>query len=209
MVSDFFYTATIIDDHPLARMAIRGILENSGISIISEFEEGVSALTSIKKNPTDLVIVDVDIPVINGIEVVETLRSSKYIGVIVVISAKNERYFSQRASAAGANAFISKKTGMEHLLAALSAGKSGYSYFPFFYDQDKEASADSERLAALSSQEIKVLSFILQGLDNSQIGGQLNISAKTVSTYKSRLMDKLGCGSLIELISFAHHNKLV
>ncbi|HCD7552090.1 TPA: acid-sensing system DNA-binding response regulator EvgA [Citrobacter farmeri] len=201
-------TAIIVDDHPLARMAIRGVLEKDHITVLGEYEDGAIALNSLVKTTADIVVIDVEIPGINGVELVERLRSDRYCGVLIVVSAKNDRYFSKRCAQAGANAFISKKQNMDNILAAINAAQNGYTYFPFFPKEASEILTDSQRLESLSAQEMKVMGHVLNGLDNSQIGEAMHISGKTVSTYKTRLMEKLGCKSLIELLSFAHQNKL-
>lgn len=208
MMDPVLQTAAIIDDHPLARMAIRGLLEKHQIAIIGEFDNGLTALKALSKGGPDIVIIDVDIPGMNGVEVVEKLREQEYAGMLIVVSAKNDRYYSKRCAEAGANAFISKKQGIDDIISAIDAARKNYSYFPFYLDGQKEQISDVRRLELLSAQEMKVMSYILSGLDNAQIGDKMHISAKTVSTYKTRLMEKLGFKSLIELLSFAHHNKL-
>ncbi|MGU3523519.1 acid-sensing system DNA-binding response regulator EvgA [Enterobacteriaceae bacterium C23F] len=203
-----FRTAVIVDDHPLARMAIRSVLTEQSILIQSEFEDGSAALAALKKEAPEIVVIDVEIPGITGVELVEKLRAQRYSGVLIVVSAKNDRYYSKRCAQAGANAFISKKQGMENVVNALHAAQNGYSYFPFFLEETNETLTDAQRLESLSAQEMKVMSFMLNGFENAQIGEAMHISGKTVSTYKTRLMEKLGCKSLIELLSFAHQNKL-
>ncbi len=202
--------AIIVDDHPLARIAIRGLLETNGFSVIAEAEDGTQALKTVMDKMSDIVIVDVDIPGINGIELVEKLRQRQFTGIIVVVSAKNDRFYGKRSADAGANGFISKKEGMENIVAAIRAAQHGYSYFPFILSNFIGTQpSEYEKLAALSSQETKVLRYILAGYDNNRIGEEMYISSKTVSTYKTRLMEKLGCNSLIELLSFANRNKIV
>ena len=202
--------AIIVDDHPLARMAIRSLLDAHGFSVIAEAEEGLNALKILLSNMPEIAIIDVDIPGMNGVELVEKLRNRMFTGIIVVVSAKNDRFYSKRSADAGANAFISKKQGMENIIAAINAAENGYSYFPFILNNFIGAhSSEHEKLDTLSAQETKVLRYILSGYDNSRIGEEMHISSKTVSTYKTRLMEKLGCSSLIELISFANRNKIV
>lgn len=201
-------TAIIVDDHPLARMAIRGVLEKDRVTVLGEYEDGAIALKDLLKMTADIVVIDVEIPGVNGVELVEKLRANHYHGVLVVVSAKNDRYYSKRCAQAGANAFISKKQNMDNILAAINAAQNGYTYFPFFAEEASEILTDVQRLESLSAQEMKVMGHVLNGLDNSQIGEAMHISGKTVSTYKTRLMEKLGCKSLIELLSFAHQNKL-
>lgn len=201
--------AFIVDDHPLARMAIKNLLESEGINVIGESGDGAEALLQVALHQSDMVIVDVDIPTMSGIEVVEQLRKQQFSQIIIVVSAKNDLFYGKRSADAGANAFISKKEGMTNIIAAVHAAQNGYSYFPFSINGFVDSlSLEQEMLASLSSQEIKVLRFLLSGADNMQIAATMFISNKTVSTYKRRLMEKLGCGSLADLLAFANRNKI-
>ncbi|WP_050442553.1 acid-sensing system DNA-binding response regulator EvgA [Pantoea ananatis] len=199
--------AMIIDDHPLERMAVRNILEKHEITIISEARDGISALRKITTIQPDIVIIDEDIPIINGIDVVEKLRKKNFQNIIVVMSAKNDLVYGKRGADVGANAFVSKKNDIINLIHAIKAATNGYSYFPFsagcFIGN---ITSEQARLQSLSTQEFKVFNLILNGEDNVQIAGSMNISNKTVSTYKSRLMSKLKCSNLIELYSLAKRN---
>ncbi|MBF7981192.1 MULTISPECIES: acid-sensing system DNA-binding response regulator EvgA [Rahnella] len=201
--------AVIVDDHPLARMAIKNLLENEGITVVAEAGDGAQALQLVGEHSPDLVIVDVDIPVMSGIEVVEKLRKQAFSRIIIVVSAKNDLFYGKRSADAGANAFISKKEGMTNIIAAVHAAQNGYSYFPLSLQTFMGSlSSEQEMLQSLSSQEIKVMRYILNGDDNMKIASEMCISNKTVSTYKSRLMEKLNCKSLMELFSFAQRNAI-
>ncbi|ATM86743.1 TPA: acid-sensing system DNA-binding response regulator EvgA [Yersinia enterocolitica] len=202
-------SAIIVDDHPLARIAIRNLLENEGIAVSLEASDGAEALALIESHQPEIVILDVDIPTLTGIEVVETLRKKQYNGIIIVVSAKNNIFYGKRSADAGANAFVSKKEGMTNITAAINAAQNGYSYFPFSLSGFVGSlNSEEEKLQSLSSQEIKVMRHILNSMDTAQIASEMNISSKTVSTYKSRLMEKLECRSLMELFSFASRNKI-
>ncbi|HEI6965131.1 TPA: acid-sensing system DNA-binding response regulator EvgA [Yersinia enterocolitica] len=202
-------SAIIVDDHPLARIAIRNLLENEGIAVSLEASDGAEALALIESHQPEIVILDVDIPTLTGIEVVETLRKKQYTGIIIVVSAKNNIFYGKRSADAGANAFVSKKEGMANITAAINAAQNGYSYFPFSLSGFVGSlNSEEEKLQSLSSQEIKVMRHILNSMDTAQIASEMNISSKTVSTYKSRLMEKLECRSLMELFSFASRNKI-
>ncbi|WP_019211961.1 acid-sensing system DNA-binding response regulator EvgA [Yersinia massiliensis] len=202
-------SAIIVDDHPLARIAIRNLLENEGITVSLEASDGAEALALIESHQPEIVILDVDIPTLTGIEVVEALRKKQYNGIIIVVSAKNNIFYGKRSADAGANAFVSKKEGMTNITAAINAAQNGYSYFPFSLSGFVGSlNSEEEKLQSLSSQEIKVMRHILNSMDTAQIASEMNISSKTVSTYKSRLMEKLECRSLMELFSFASRNKI-
>ncbi|HID5385742.1 TPA: acid-sensing system DNA-binding response regulator EvgA [Klebsiella pneumoniae] len=202
-------SAIIIDDHPLARMAIRNLLESEGFNIVAEAGDGGEALTAVAEHQPDVVIVDVDIPVISGIEVVEKLRKKQFSQIIIVVSAKNDLFYGKRSADSGANAFISKKEGINNIISAVHAAQNGYSYFPFSLSGFVGSlSNEQAMLQSLSSQEVKVMRAILNGADNMKIASEMHISNKTVSTYKGRLMEKLGCKSLVDLFSFANRNKI-
>ena len=127
----------------------------------------------------------------------------------MVVSAKNDRFYGKRSADAGANAFVSKKKGMSNIVAAVKAARNGYSYFPFSLDSFVgKLTSEQEKLDSLSTQEIKVMRYILNGVDNMHIATEMNISSKTVSTYKSRLMEKLECKSLMELFNLSNRNKI-
>lgn len=113
--------------------AIRSVLEKQRITIINEYEDGAAALKR-GKTVVDIVVVDVEIPGINGVELVEKLRAQGFTGILIVVSAKNDRYYSKRCAQAAANAFISKRQDMDNILAAINAAHNGYSYFPFFLE---------------------------------------------------------------------------
>lgn len=201
-------SAIIVDDHSLARMAIRSLLEMQNITITHEFENGRDAFNHLKNHTTDLVIVDVEIPGFDGVELVSRLHEADFRGLIIVVSAKNDRYYSKLCAQVGAHAFISKQQDMDNIHWAIEAARRGFTYYPYFGLNKKGGLSDNERLESLSSQEMKVISYLLKGLDNAQIGEAMHISTKTVSTYKTRLMDKLGCNTLIELLAFASQNQL-
>ena len=177
--------AIIIDDHPLAIAAIRNLLIKNDIEILAELTEGGSAVQRVETLKPDIVIIDVDIPGVNGIQVLETLRKRQYSGIIIIVSAKNDHFYGKHCADAGANGFVSKKEGMNNIIAAIEAAKNGYCYFPF-----------------------SLMRYILDGKDNNDIAEKMFISNKTVSTYKSRLMEKLECKSLMDLYTFAQRNKI-
>ncbi len=115
--------AIIIDDHPLAIAAIRNLLIKNDIEILAELTEGGSAVQRVETLKPDIVIIDVDIPGVNGIQVLETLRKRQYSGIIIIVSAKNDHFYGKHCADAGANGFVSKKEGMNNIIAAIEAAK--------------------------------------------------------------------------------------
>lgn len=201
--------AIIIDNHPFARAVIRNLLENAGVNVLFESDNSAEALKLMKNTQPDVVILDVDMPRLSGIEVIVKLRKKRYSGIIIVVSANNDLFYSQRSADAGANAFISKKHCITDIIPAIEAAQKGYSYFPFISDElNVKPTSEKEKLDLLSMQEIKVMRYILDSLSTMSIASEMRISSKTVSTYKSRLMDKLECNTLMDLFYFARRNKI-
>ncbi|WP_447880793.1 response regulator [Serratia fonticola] len=120
----------IVDDHPIVRMAIQFLVEKEGHCVVAETGDGIEALALVDLHYPDIVVVDVDILTLNGIEVVRALREKSFPGIIIVISGKNPEFYSPRSALSGADGFISKKNNLPELVTAIKAAQNGYSYFP-------------------------------------------------------------------------------
>jgi len=205
--------ALIVDDHPVARMAVRMLLEKDGLTVVAEAGDGLEAISLIKQLIPDLVVIDIDIPSMNGIEVVQRLRKNGYKGGMLVLSGKDEDHYIKRCASAGADGFISKKNQLTELNDAIRALRGGYGYFPRSLARQEAASnncsgGDKERIAGLSAKELQVLLHLAKGEKVIDIGVLMNISDKTVSTYKRRLMEKLELKNMMELYDFVQRNNL-
>jgi len=198
----------IIDDHPIVRMAIRVLLENEGHIVVADTGDGKLAIELIEKHYPDVLIVDIDLENIDGLTIIEQLRAQSYPGIIIVLSGKNADFYSPRSARAGANGFISKKKHLSELIQAIQLSKRGYGYFPLRkgHGDEFDSLSDSQKVESLSAQEFQTFQYLIRGLENIKIGKRMNISNKTVSTYKTRLMEKLGCRNQLELFDFARRN---
>ena len=187
-------SVVLINRYPLESIAIKTLLENKGVSVTGEAINGMDALRIVDQLKPNTIIVDVDLPDIDGIGLVETLRKRLYKGSIIVTSNKYEYFYSRCTASAGGNGFVSKKGSINIILSAVQAAHNGYSYFPFSQHRvSGEGTYARNKLQALS-----------EGASNFHIAAKMDISSKTVSTYKSRLMKKLNCQTLVELIGFAN-----
>lgn len=166
----------------------------------------------VRKNTPDLVIVDIDIPSVNGIDVVQRMRRDGFSGGILVLTGKEGDHYIRRCASAGADGFVSKKNNLSELSDAVRAIRSGYGYFPRHLARSDvvagDAAADKDKLGELSAKELDVLRHLAKGVKVVDIARQMNISDKTVSTYKSRLMAKLGLKTMIELYDFTQKHNL-
>ncbi|WP_075182678.1 response regulator [Pantoea sp. 1.19] len=201
----------VVDDHPIARMAIRLLLEKQGYQVVAETDDGAEVLPLVQQHAPDLLVIDIDIPTLNGIEVIEQLRKSMFTLPIIVMSGKNPDYYALQSARYGANGFISKKNNLDNLLNAVNTVCAGYGYFPLRINDTRllEPNADdSQRIQTLSTREFQVLQYLAEGQEVMSIANKMKISNKTVSTYKSRLMEKLGLKTRKDLLDFTRRNQV-
>ncbi|KSC55302.1 response regulator transcription factor [Pseudomonas aeruginosa] len=202
----------IVDDHPVIRMAMKMLLEAEGHQIVGDTDNGVDAISLGRELKPDLVILDIGIPRLDGLEVISRLMVLALPLKILVLTGQSASLFAQRSMQAGAAGFVCKQGGLAELVTAVNAVASGYSYFPSSAMRPVQQGAysdDVELLGRLSDREVSVLQYLSQGYSNKQISEQMFISNKTVSTYKARLLLKLNAGSLVDLIEFAKRNTLI
>ncbi|HBO1082825.1 TPA: response regulator [Pseudomonas aeruginosa] len=202
----------IVDDHPVIRMAMKMLLEAEGHQIVGDTDNGVDAISLGRELKPDLVILDIGIPRLDGLEVISRLMVLALPLKILVLTGQSASLFALRSMQAGAAGFVCKQGGLAELVTAVNAVASGYSYFPSSAMRPVQQGAysdDVELLGRLSDREVSVLQYLSQGYSNKQISEQVFISNKTVSTYKARLLLKLNAGSLVDLIEFAKRNTLI
>ena len=203
----------IVDDHPVIRFAVRMLLERAEMSVVAETDNGVDAVQKTRDLLPDLVLLDIGLPKIDGMQVLERLRSLALPLKILVLTSQASAHFAQRCQQAGADGFVTKTDDLSELTDAIRIVMRGYSYFPRFDQFAPVLNAgdanDAKLLESLSDRELSVLIHIAKGMGNKQIGEQLVLSEKTISTYKHRLKQKLNAETLIELIDFARRNQLL
>lgn len=203
----------IVDDHPVIRFAVRILLERNEMKIVAETNNGVDAIQRVRDLVPDLVLLDIGIPKIDGFQVLERLRALNLPLKILILTSHSGSHFVQRCKQAGADGFLTKSKDMSELLDAIRMVMRGYSFFPQSSHQLLEQSDsnhdDGALLEQLSDRELSVLINIGKGMGNKQIGEQLLLSEKTISTYKHRLKQKLNAQSLVDLIDFARRNNLL
>ncbi|BAN46153.1 response regulator transcription factor [Metapseudomonas resinovorans] len=198
----------LIDNQPMIRFATRVLLEREGYDIVGETESGVEGLSLARSLRPDLVILDIAIPKLDGLEVVGRLTSMDPNLKLLVLTSLPASLYANRCLQAGVSGYLSKQEQAVSLVSAVRSVLSGYSLFPNSVHlssaaQPGDSSGDSRLLDSLSDRELAVLQNLANGKNNQEIAKQLFISHKTVSTYKSRLMDKLKTRNPVDLIDFA------
>ncbi|MFJ2986627.1 response regulator [Collimonas sp. NPDC087041] len=198
----------IVDDHPVIRMAVRSLLENEGHQVVAETDNGIDALDLAREFQPDLIVLDLTIPKLDGLEVIARFRALDVPMHVLVFTSHSPKHFARRSKNVGASGYIWKQGELSELVAAVKAVLSGYTYFPNFAvlgGQPGEG-GEAEQLARLSNREMTVLQNLAQGKLNKDIAEHMLLSDKTVSTYKNRLLTKLNMHSLLDLIEFAKRN---
>lgn len=204
--------ALIVDDHPVIRLAVRLLLEREGFNVIGETDNGVDALQLARDHLPDLVVLDIGIPKLDGLEVIARLETLGLPLRVLVLTSKPSDLFALRCMQAGAAGFVCKEEDLGELVNAAKAILAGYSYFPkqtlTTVRRSDVMLNDRELIGSLSDREVTVLQQLANGLSNKQIGDSMLLSNKTISTYKTRLMQKLSAKNLVDLIEFAKRNEL-
>ncbi|KNC16496.1 MULTISPECIES: response regulator transcription factor [Pseudomonas] len=203
----------IIDDHPVIRLAVRMILENEGYCVVGESDNGVDAMQMVRECQPDLLILDISIPKLDGLEVLTRFHGMNVPFKILVLTAQAPALFAIRCMQSGAAGFVCKQEALSELISAVRAVFSGYNYFPsqalIPSREDDGQLQELELFKAINDRELMVLQLFAQGRSNKEIATGMFLSNKTVSTYKKRLMQKLQANSLVELIEMAKRNALV
>ncbi|MFM5865788.1 response regulator transcription factor [Aeromonas caviae] len=203
----------IVDDHPVVRLAVRVLLEPQGYEIVGEADNGIEALRLAREQLPDVVILDIGIPRLDGLQVITRLRTMGSSVRVLVLTSLGTESIASRCMQAGASGFISKDEDLSDLAGAVKAVLSGYSFFPyemFGASPDGRGQQSEQRmLASLSNRELMVLQQLAQGLTNKQIADAMMLSNKTISTYKTRLLQKLNAKSLVALLEFAKRNAVI
>ena len=207
------YTALVVDDHPFIRSSVKMLLSQVQFEVVAEADNGADAVQLAREHVPDLIILDIGMPKLDGLEVLNRIASLRLPSKILVFTSQSALFYSMRCMKAGAAGFISKTNDMEEVTKAINAVMDGYTFFPNLAHSsvrrsDLEAT-DHELIQNLSDRELTILQQLSQGLTNKEIGDAMLISNKTVSTYKTRLIEKLNVKSVVYLADFAKRNNLI
>ncbi|NBA97409.1 response regulator transcription factor [Pseudomonas sp. R5(2019)] len=201
------HKALIVDDHPVIRLAVRMLLENKGYKVVGETGDAAGAIQQARETSPDVVILDIGLPGVDGLEVIDRLKRLDHPPRILVLTAQEPALYSKRCQQAGAAAFVRKGEDLEELLGALRAVMSGYSCFPDLMNSPRTRSrklhSEEQLFSTLSNREMAVLEQLAKGLSNNAISEVMHLSPKTISTYKTRIMEKLQVNSLVEMVDMA------
>ncbi|HEY3886220.1 MAG TPA: response regulator transcription factor [Vicinamibacterales bacterium] len=196
----------LVDDHPLVREGIRRVLNDALPDIqIGETESGEAALTELASTPCDLVLLDITLPGLDGLDILKKMRSGHPDVPVLIVSMHPAEQFAQRTIAAGACGYVSKDSDPAEFVEAVAGALKGRRYMP----RDRGADGrDTPPHARLSDREYQVLRLLATGRTVSQIAATLSLSVKTISTYRTRILEKMGMSTTAELMHYGIKNDL-
>lgn len=203
----------IMDEHPIVRMSIEVLLQkNKNIDVVMKTDDSREVVNYMRSNPVDLVILDIELPSIDGFTLLKRIKSIQADTRILFLSSKSERFYAGRAIQAGANGFVSKRKEQEDIYHAVEMLLAGYSFFPsetleLISNPGSRSGVTDD--TPLSNREITVLHYLANGLSNKEIAEQLLLSNKTISAHKSNIFSKLHVSSIVELIDYARVKELL
>ena len=198
----------LVDDHPAMLWALKNMLaQQVHFEIIGEAVDGDGCLEFVRENDTDLIILDIDMPKIDGFDVIRRLKIISPDCRILVVSSLEAKVYGGRVRSLGGHGFINKTASSDIILAACLAVSQGYTFF-HINNSSKIFSSDDQIISSFSPREFQVIKYLADGHPNSAISEFLHISTKTVSTYKARVYKKIGVSNIAELISFCRTNRI-
>ncbi|PYR75562.1 MAG: DNA-binding response regulator [Acidobacteria bacterium] len=200
----------LVDDHPVVRQGIRRVLaEGLPDVMIGEADTGPAALAKMEDGAWDAVLLDLTLRGPDGLEVLRTLHTTYPSVPVLIVSMHPAEQFAHRAITAGAAGYLTKDADPGELIKIVAGVLKGKRYPAEAADPDDLTAAARAAHEALSDREYQVLRMIARGRTVSQIAAELGLSVKTVSTYRSRILEKMKMTSTAELMHYAISNRLV
>lgn len=210
----------LADDHVFVRDGIKSLLETEdNIIVVGEATDGLEALKIVEENKPDLLIVDIRMPHLTGIEVVEKLRSQNNFVKVIVLSMHESEEYVLKSIKAGADGYLLKGSSKEEFLKALHTVANGGKYFTgdissILINQLSNTAATEQKSnldedIAITKREKEILTLLLSGKGNKEIAEALNISKRTAEVHRFNLMKKLKVKNLMELSNKATEYSLL
>ncbi|MEQ1860901.1 MAG: response regulator transcription factor [Chthoniobacteraceae bacterium] len=207
----------LVDDHEIVRRGIRSLLESEPeFEVCAEAADGRLAVELAERLKPDVVVMDLALPGLNGIEATRQIHRSVRSVRVLVLSLHESEHFAAEALAAGAQGYVFKSDAAQEVVVAVKALHDGKQYLtrrlaPFAERllAKRRGRRKVERTGGMTRREIEVLQLLAEGHTNKTTGERLGISIKTVETHRARLMKKLAIRSLAELVRYAVREHIV
>jgi len=203
----------VADHHPIIRTGLKMLLESSSdIQVISSATTGKELFDVVGRTKPDIVLSEIDLPELNGITALRTLKKEYQDIKVIMFSSHPEEIYAVSSIKAGASGYLTKSVSTQTIKDAIMKVYSGGIYISNDLAQrltfEERGNRPSKLYKKLSTREVEVLKLLSSGRRNKEIAEELNINEKTVSTYKARLMKKLNVTNLVDLINQSRHLEL-
>jgi DNA-binding NarL/FixJ family response regulator len=203
--------ALLADDHSIVRRGLRGLLESAGVTVVAEAADGAEAVRLCAEHLPDVLILDIAMPKLNGIEVASRVQKLEPPPAVIILSVHADESYIIRALAAGARAYLLKSATDEDLLPAVRAVAADK---PFFspgvtavlvedYVRTLQARGLTDSYELLTAREKEVLQLLAEGRTNKEVATTLDLGLSTVETHRSNLMQKLNLHNTAEIVLYA------
>ena len=204
----------IADDHTIVREGLKQLLLGAGVfEIVAEARDGHEVLKIVREAEVDVLLLDLSMPGKSGMELIKQVKSEKPRLRILVLSMHQEHQYAVRAIKAGASGYLTKDSASRQLVSAIEKVAGGGAFISAEVAEQLALSAmpqaEGPPHAALSDREYQVFRMLVSGRSVSEIAVDLNLSVKTVSTHKARLMEKMGIDNPADLVRYAMRHRLV
>jgi len=204
----------VVDDHPLVRIGLKQIIEAQPDFVwAGEARNGREALTLLRAETCDVLLLDLSLPDMSGLDVLKQIKTHHESVATLVLSAYPEKQYGLNVLRAGASGFVSKSADDAELCRAIRAAVRGGRYVsPELAEMlvsGMQGGGDEPRHSVLSEREFQIFCKLAEGRSVSEIAARLFLSVKTVSTYRSRILDKMGMKSNADMTYYAVKNNLL
>lgn len=204
----------IADDHPIVREGLKQILsETDDIKIKDEASNGLEVIDYITKNDYDVVLLDISMPGRDGVDVLRDVKTYKPKTPVLILSMYPEEHYAIRIIRGGAAGYVTKSSAPDELISAIRKVAKGGKYISdslavqLTYELDRDADRPLHNI--LSDREYQVMLLISSGKSVTEIAEDLNLSVKTVSTYRARILEKMNMKNNTALVLYAVKNNLI
>ncbi|MCH5262495.1 MAG: response regulator transcription factor [Lachnospiraceae bacterium] len=205
----------IADDHSLIREGIKQLLEFDGsIEVVSEAANGVECLDKLEHHIPDILLLDINMPEKNGLEVLDEIKKKEYDVKVLILTVHNELEYLLRAVDIGVDGYILKDSESAELKRAIQSIMSGENYIqasliPALNNRLANRDIDKDKIDLLTSRELEVLIQVANGLINKEIATSLNISERTVKNHVSNIFKKIDVSDRTQAAVFAIKNNII
>ena len=205
----------IADDHSLIREGIKQLLEFDGsIEVVSEAANGVECLDKLENHIPDILLLDINMPEKNGLEVLDEIKKKEYDVKVLILTVHNELEYLLRAVDIGVDGYILKDSESAELKRAIRSIMSGENYIqasliPALNNRLANRDIDKDKMDSLTSRELEVLIQVANGMINKEIATSLNISERTVKNHVSNIFKKIDVSDRTQAAVFAIKNNII